>query len=84
MQGLIVPRLLVLLILPVSEDEWLTHRIEPDRHLVVRNWAFHLNLCDFEEVDQELITIRVPWINHFNETSLSEMMQYVAVNKKLP
>jgi hypothetical protein len=46
-----IPRLLVLLVLPLDANKWLEHQLE--EHLITRKCAYYLNLFGYPEVSNE-------------------------------
>lgn len=77
-----IPSLLVVLHLPREEDEWVTH--QPDL-LLLRNSAYYLNLVGRPAVDnEERVRVRIPIAQRLTKESLLDLLQYVAVHKRLP
>lgn len=67
------PRLLVVLDLPPDAQEWLT---VTDEALIMRRNAYWLNLCDWDETDnQDNITVAIPRANRFDVSSLQALIE---------
>ena len=67
------PRLLVVLDLPPDAQEWLTIT---DEALIMRRNAYWLNLCDWDETDnQDNITVAIPRANRFDVSSLQALVE---------
>ena len=68
-----IPRLLVIFIMPTNADEWIEHQME--EHLLSRRCAYWMNLAGFPEVENETnCTVQVPRENILNVASLTELM----------
>ena len=67
-----VPRLLIVLELPRSKDEWITIS---DNELILRRRAFWLSLKDLEESNNRTsVTVHIPKGNVFHIESLRALM----------
>lgn len=67
------PRLLVVLDLPPDAQEWLTIT---DEELIMHRNAYWLNLCDWDETDnQDNITVAIPRANRFDVSSLQALIE---------
>jgi len=67
------PRILVGLVLPANEAEWIEHSAES---LIMRRCAYWQTLCGQAEIvgDAKSTTVRLPLDNVFSPTSLNELM----------
>jgi hypothetical protein len=69
----VIPRLLVVFLMPLESDQWVDHQIE--EHLLSRRCAYYLNLCGAPPVDNETNrTVHVPRGNVLTVESLTELM----------
>jgi hypothetical protein len=73
----IVPRILILVVLPQAEDAWLTHSEE---ELVLRHCGYYLSLAGLPERDNTAsVTVRIPRENRFDPNRLAALMNLAAL-----
>ncbi len=77
---LMVPRILVVLILPSDQDQWLD--VNADQ-LVARRCAFWCNLKGMPEITTETTTIKIPTANLFDVTTLKDLMVKVSKGESI-
>lgn len=69
-----IPRLLVLLVLPLDANRWLEHELE--EHLITRKCAYYLNLFGFPEVSNDTSrTVHIPRQNVLTVETLTALME---------
>lgn len=72
----LVPRILVVVLLPVEVSDWLELSEE---QLILRHCAYWMSLYGMDEVDNEKrVTVHVPVEQKFHVESLSAMMEMVS------
>lgn len=77
----VVPRLLVVIVLPDDESDWLHHSEEA---LVLRKCGYWLSLAGFPESDNRThITVHLPRAQPFDPTQLSALMDRMQKGKAL-
>ena len=70
----VIPRLLVLFIMPLDATQWLEHEVE--EHLLARRCAYYLNLYGEPAVENETTkTVHVPRANVLTIAALTEFME---------
>jgi len=77
----VVPRILVVLIMPSEGEEWLLHAGDA---MTLRHCCFYLNLRGMEEIATGTKTVRIPWANEFTVGALDGLMDHIAIHKELP
>jgi len=76
-----VPRILVVLQMPDSEEEWLKHS---SKELAIRECAFWASLYgEVSTANQDSITIKIPCNNVFCPNTLKSLMTKISKGEKL-
>lgn len=76
----LVPRILVVVLLPKEVDDWLELS---DEQLVMRHCAYWMSLCGMEEVENESrVTVKVPIEQKFDTQSLSTIMELISKGER--
>jgi len=75
----LVPRILVVLSLPTSQNDWLTHSIN---ELIMKNCAYWLSLKGFpDENNDTKKRVKIPRNNVFSQTAIKEILERVSERK---
>src|SRR5690606_6618014 len=75
------PRLLVVLCLCDSPEEWLTHS---DQELILKKCAYFLNLSDYpESSNSSSVTVKIPMNNLFSPEKVYDLMLKASKEEKL-
>lgn len=68
----IVPRLLIVVLLPESESQWLCHS---EQELQLRHCGYWLSLLEYTETENtNNITVTIPRTQTFNSEQLTQLM----------
>jgi hypothetical protein len=78
---LVAPRLLVVLLMPRIDADWLLHG---DHLMTLKHAAYWFKLQDADPIDTTTKTVRIPWSNEFTSVKLDQFMRHIAVHKDLP
>ena len=74
----LIPRLLVILALPIVEESWVCCTTE---HLILKGQAYWMSLVGFEATNNSTNkTVHIPKLNLFNDMSLKRLM--IAASKR--
>ena len=77
----LIPRMLVVLLLPTNLADWLTHSTT---ETTLRHAAYFRNLSGFPPINTNTTTIHIPWQNQLTVSSLTSLMLHVRANGVLP
>ncbi|MDY7229403.1 DUF4365 domain-containing protein [Hyalangium rubrum] len=75
-----VPKLLVVLVLPEREAEWMRHSVEA---LIIKRCAYWLSMSGMPAVSSESRVVQLPRTNLFSPEQLNAMMERVSRGEPL-
>lgn len=74
--GYLVPRILIVVVVPEGLDDWLQHS---EDSLIMRHCGYWISLENAEETDNvDTVTVHIPRVQQFNVASLQRMMQDIS------
>jgi hypothetical protein len=80
-QDLMVPRVLIVVLVPDNIDDWVAHSEE---QLLLRHCAYWMSLRGMQETNNELnVTVHLPRNNQFNVIALRDIMDRVGRREHL-
>jgi len=75
------PRLLIVLVLPESKEEWVEHTLE---YLMIKKCAYYLNLFGMPPTKNDAkVTVHIPLKNIFSPETLYNLMVKVSIDNKI-
>jgi hypothetical protein len=67
----IIPHLLVVLVLPPREEDWLEHSVD---ELILRRCAYWVKMTGMPAISTPTTTVRLPRTNHFSPRQLKALL----------